>query len=144
MLIKPDFFDSFRCIASACRHTCCAGWEIDVDADTADFYASLSGEDGEFVRAWLDFGENGMLLCREGERCRFLRDDNLCALILRLGEDALCDICREHPRFYAGDGGVTLAGQGLVGEEAARRWREHMPQLVIEADGEEPEEWAAA
>ena len=144
MLIKPDFFDSFRCIASACRHTCCAGWEIEVDADTADYYASLSGEDGEFVRAWLDFGENGMLLCREGERCRFLRDDNLCALILRLGEDALCDICREHPRFYAGDGGVTLAGQGLVCEEAARLWLEHMPQLVIEADGEEPEEWAAA
>ena len=24
----------------------------------------------------------------------------LCRIILNLGEDALCDICREHPRFY--------------------------------------------
>jgi lysine-N-methylase len=116
--MKPDFFDDFRCIASACKHTCCAGWEIDVDADTADYYASLSGEDGTFVRARLDYGEDGMLLCREGERCRFLREDNLCELILRLGEDALCDICASHPRFHNEFEDHTEIGLGLCCEAA--------------------------
>ena len=143
MLIKPDFFDTFRCIASACEHTCCAGWEIDVDEDTAAFYETLSGEDGAFVRARLTACEDGYRLCEEGERCGFLREDGLCELILRLGDGALCEICREHPRFYTGDGGVTLAGQGLVCEEAARLWLAKMPEFVAEDDGEAVEEWAA-
>ena len=49
--IKPDFYDDFRCIASACRHSCCAGWEIDIDEDTADYYAELSGAIGGELRA---------------------------------------------------------------------------------------------
>lgn len=31
--------------------------------------------------------------------CHFLNKAGLCRLVLELGEDALCDICREHPRF---------------------------------------------
>ncbi len=116
--------DSFRCKASACEDTCCAGWEIDVDGDTADYYDSLDGDDGAFVRAKLYRGDDGYQLCHEGARCRFLREDNLCELILRLGEDALCDICREHPRFYSGVGDLTEAGLGLCCEEAARLWLE--------------------
>ena len=49
--IKPDFYDDFRCIASACRHSCCAGWEIDIDEDTADYYAELSDAIGGELRA---------------------------------------------------------------------------------------------
>lgn len=33
-LLKPDFYDGFACIASRCRDTCCAGWEIEVDEET--------------------------------------------------------------------------------------------------------------
>ena len=33
-LLKPDFYDDFVCIASRCRDTCCAGWEIEVDEET--------------------------------------------------------------------------------------------------------------
>ena len=29
--IKPDFYDSFKCIADKCTDSCCIGWEIDVD-----------------------------------------------------------------------------------------------------------------
>jgi len=142
MLVKPDFFDEFQCKASACMHTCCAGWEIDVDEDTADWYASLEGEDGEFVRGRLITGKEGCKLCLEGERCRFLREDGLCEMILRLGEGALCEICAEHPRFYSGEGGVTLAGHGLACEEAARLWLEKTPEFVFEEDGEEAEDFA--
>ena len=56
----------------------------------------------------------------ENERCPFLDDDNLCELILKLGDDALCEICREHPRFYEELGGRVEMGVGLCCEEACR------------------------
>ncbi|MBQ8552345.1 MAG: flagellin lysine-N-methylase [Clostridia bacterium] len=135
MIIKPKFFDSFRCIASDCPDTCCAGWEIDVDEDTAEYYSTLTGENGEYVRSKLRC-EDSVQLCREGERCPFLRGDNLCELILRLGEGALCDICREHPRFYSGSDGVTEVGVGLCCPEAARLWLTESCEFVYEDDGE--------
>lgn len=30
-LRKPDYYDRFRCIAGACKDSCCIGWEIDID-----------------------------------------------------------------------------------------------------------------
>lgn len=140
MLIKPIHFDRFKCIAHRCPDTCCAGWEIDVDADTADFYASLEGDSGKFVREKLIYTPEGSKLCLEGERCRFLRDDNLCELILRLGDGALCDICREHPRFYTECGNLTAAGMGICCPEAARLWLCESCELVFEDDGYAPSE----
>lgn len=137
MLVKPKHYDKFKCVASACTDTCCAGWEIDVDTDTADLYASLEGEVGGFVSEKLICTPDGQKLCLEGERCRFLREDNLCELILRLGEDALCDICREHPRFYTYFGGITEMGVGLCCPEGARLWLDEAFELTSEADGEQ-------
>ena len=34
LTVRPDFYDDFHCLASACRHSCCVGWEIDVDAES--------------------------------------------------------------------------------------------------------------
>ena len=45
--IKPNFYDAFHCTAAACSDTCCAGWEIDVDPDTVEYYENLEGELGE-------------------------------------------------------------------------------------------------
>lgn len=136
MIVKPRFYDSFKCIASDCPDTCCAGWEIEVDADSHEYYSSLSGNDRDFVYSKLLRGENGeALLCREGKRCAFLREDNLCELILRFGEGALCDICREHPRFYSGTENITEVGVGLCCFEAARLWLESPVGFVCEDDG---------
>ncbi len=139
MIIKTKFYDSFRCTASKCTDTCCAGWEIDVDSDTAEYYESIQGKDGAFVRERLIPCDEGVQLCREGERCRFLREDNLCELIIRLGEESLCDICREHPRFYSGVDGVTAVGVGLCCPEAAQLWLSEPCMLVCEDDGETPD-----
>ena len=49
----------------------------------------------------------------EDERCPFLQQDGLCELICAFGEDALCDICALHPRFYEVVGSYELAGLGL-------------------------------
>lgn len=137
MIVKPVFFDSFKCTASACTDTCCKGWEIDVDDATLAFYESLEGDDGDFVRERLIRGE-GVKLCLEGERCRFLREDNLCEMIIRLGEESLCDICREHPRFYSESDNICEVGLGLCCSEAARLWLESPPKFVCEEDGYAP------
>ena len=42
-LIYPATADAFRCIADACRHTCCKGWEIDIDPNTRAKYAAMTG-----------------------------------------------------------------------------------------------------
>lgn len=36
--VVPDYYADFACIAGACRHTCCVGWEIDIDPDSLRRY----------------------------------------------------------------------------------------------------------
>lgn len=136
MLIRPSFFDDFKCLAADCRHTCCAGWEICVDEDTAREYERILTAD-ELKR--LQDSPDGILLCREGEKCGFLRDDGLCELIISHGEDILCDICREHPRFYSysGNENICEAGVGAACEEAVALWLDNDIELLCEDDGYE-------
>mgnify|MGYP006874698003 CR=1 FL=1 len=34
MFVYPDYYKEFKCIAGECRHSCCIGWEIDIDEET--------------------------------------------------------------------------------------------------------------
>ena len=100
-MISPIFYSRFKCIANACKHSCCFGWEIDVDEDTVDYYRGIDGDLGKKLDENI-ICENDEYHFRltEEERCPFLRQDGLCEIILDLGEDGLCDICALHPRFY--------------------------------------------
>ena len=112
--LQPDFYERFRCRASACRHSCCRGWEIDIDENTLELYQSLSGEWREKMDAAIVCDDSGAhFRLTEDERCPFLQQDGLCELICAFGEDALCDICALHPRFYELVGSYELAGLGL-------------------------------
>ena len=112
--IVPAFYPAFRCKAGECRHSCCRGWEIDIDENTLSAYQCLPGAWGERLRAAIA-EEDGTAHFRltEEENCPFLRPDGLCDVILALGEDALCDICALHPRFYELIGPYELCGLGL-------------------------------
>ncbi|MBR3240140.1 MAG: flagellin lysine-N-methylase [Oscillospiraceae bacterium] len=115
----PDFYPAFRCRAAECRHSCCRGWEIDVDEASAEGYRELPGELGDALRAALFADQEGWhFLLTEEERCPFLQKDGLCRLILQLGEEALCDICALHPRFFQEIGEDELWGLGLSCEAA--------------------------
>ena len=119
-LIAPDYYTDFSCIAGACRHSCCIGWEIDVDEDALARYEALPAPFGDTVRNSIDFiGDSPHFRLGTGERCPFLRQDGLCEMILRLGEDALCQICTDHPRFRSYFGDHTEIGLGLCCEAAA-------------------------
>ena len=53
-LYAPAYYKEFSCIADRCRHSCCIGWEIDVDADTLAFYEDLEGDYADKIRASID------------------------------------------------------------------------------------------
>ena len=118
LMIKTTFYDSFACIAGDCRHTCCKGWEIDIDPDTAEYYEDLSGDMGDEIRNSIFYDEEGCHFSLKDEACPFLAADGLCRVIRELGEESLCDICALHPRFFLEVGEEELAGQGLACEVA--------------------------
>ena len=116
----PEGYDAFRCRAGACRHTCCAGWEICIDAESLARYLRVEGAFGEQLRAAIDrSGDEAQFRLTEGERCAMLRPDGLCELYCRLGEDSLCQVCADHPRFRSFFAGRTDVGLGLCCEAAA-------------------------
>lgn len=110
----PAYYEKFSCIAGACEDTCCAGWEIDIDEKSYEYYNNLPGEFGEKVRSHMkqyeqreeDVYESHGFILKEKKRCPFLREDGLCEMILTLGEEAICDVCTYTPRNFLEYGGV--------------------------------------
>ena len=41
ILRVPEYYEKFSCIASRCKDSCCAGWEIDIDEDSYAYYNSV-------------------------------------------------------------------------------------------------------
>lgn len=117
--IFPNYYGKFKCIADKCKHSCCIGWEIDIDTDTFEFYNSLESELGERIRKNIE-GDVPHFVLGEGERCPFLNKTGLCDIISELGEGGVCDICHIHPRFCNFYDDFTEVGLGLCCEEAAR------------------------
>ena len=133
--VVPDYYKEFHCIAGACRHSCCVGWEIDIDLETAERYRNLTGELGERLRAHIAWQDPPHFILGEGERCPFLNGDNLCDLILTLGEEQLCGICSDHPRFRNELPGRVETGIGLCCEEAARLILSRREPMRLEVSG---------
>ena len=59
----PRYYNRFKCRADKCAHTCCAGWEIDVDGVTLSKYNSVGGEMGERIKKKPNGGGRGALFC---------------------------------------------------------------------------------
>ena len=140
-VFAPNYYIKFRCIAAACRHSCCVGWEIDVDADALARYDTVQGRMGERLRACIDReADPPCFILSEGERCPFLNESGLCDLICELGEDSLCHICADHPRFRNVLPDRVELGLGLCCEAAAKLILEQTePFAVVEL----PPDWAA-
>ncbi len=117
--VVPSYYKQFSCIADRCKYNCCIGWEIDIDSDTCKKYFELKGSFGDRLRNNIDVEGEPHFVLGETERCPFLNDNNLCDIIINIGEDSLCDICREHPRFSNYFSSRTEIGLGLCCEAAA-------------------------
>ena len=136
----PAYYSAFRCIAGACGHTCCEGWEIDIDPDSMERYRTMDGALGDKLRRWIDPDPAPHFILSGQERCPFLTDQNLCKIILSAGPDALCQICSDHPRFRNYWSDRIEIGLGMACEEAARLILTDPRPLRLVQIGEEPGE----
>lgn len=112
-IVVPDYYEKFKCIDKRCKHNCCIGWEIDIDNDTYDFYIKEKITDKIIVE-----NEIPHFILDENERCPYLNCDNLCDIILKYGEEKICNICKDHPRFRNYFSERVEMGIGLCCEEA--------------------------
>ena len=118
-LYAPAYYKRFRCIADRCEHSCCIGWEIDVDTETLKKYKALKSDYSAAILDSIEMEDTPHFRLGECDRCPHLDEHGLCKIILNEGEGYLCDICREHPRFYNFTD-VAEVGLGLSCPEAAR------------------------
>lgn len=125
-LYAPSYYNEFECIKGECKHSCCIGWEIDVDRASLEKYNNLTDTFGKTIRDSVADGENPHFML-SGNRCPHLDKDGLCRIISTLGEDYLCDICRLHPRFFNVTKRGVEVGLGASCEEAAR--------IILSSDG---------
>ncbi|MBQ8528236.1 MAG: flagellin lysine-N-methylase [Clostridia bacterium] len=143
-LVAPSYYERFRCKGKECKNNCCIGWEIDIDKRTLERYGTLRGEIGEKIsKSIVKSGDVSHFCLLHNEKCPHLNSDNLCNIILELGEEYLSDICREHPRYYITLGDTVFGGVGLSCEAAAELILSEKTQhgyAEYRAEGFEPEE----
>ena len=142
LITKPSYFDSFRCIASACPDSCCKEWGVLVDEASAAMYRSLPGQLGEDLRKVLHDEDGCTVMTIIDGRCPMWRRDGLCRIQAELGEGALCHTCRDFPRLRHDYGDFLELTLELSCPEAARiiLSAASSSPVTLEAEGgEEPE-----
>lgn len=133
-VFKPQYFDTFRCLAAACPDSCCQEWDVLVDADSAARYRSAPGPLGDALRAVLSEDEDGGILMLQSDgRCPMWRADGLCRIQAAWGEDALCKTCRDFPRLRHDYGDFVELGLELSCPEAARLILTSAPAPMLRA-----------
>jgi lysine-N-methylase len=117
----PDYYEKFHCIGGSCPDTCCAGWEVDVDEESLNYYKSLEGPFGDRLRSHLkeENDEVYFPLTKEN-RCPFLNKSNLCDIYIELGEESLCQVCTEYPRYFMDVGNYEQIDMSLSCMELGR------------------------
>lgn len=111
----PAYYKNFECIADKCENNCCIGWEIDIDEDSLLLYSKHSD-----IMRNIQNDDNPHFILKEKERCPYLNDKNLCDLIIKYGKGYLCQICRDHPRFFNYFDSRCEIGIGLTCPSAAK------------------------
>lgn len=140
--IKPDYFDEFKCIADKCPDTCCAGWQIVIDEASLKRYEAEASSFGVCLRNAIDWQE-GVFYHKDNKRCAFLNEQNLCDLYTALGQESLCDTCRDYPRHTEEFDGLRELSLSLSCPVAAKQilLKKEFP-VFLEYETDELEELA--
>lgn len=104
-VIKPVYYENFKCIGDKCTNTCCTGWNIWIDKDSFEKYQN---EDDEFSKVLKknikkkieneDDNDYGEFILDYDNRCPMLNTNNLCEIYINKGEESLCRTCTIFPR----------------------------------------------
>ena len=132
-IVTPDYYSEFHCVGGECPDNCCIGWEIDIDDTTFEKYTSFTGKLGDKLRNNIVISDDGSRCFKltDNERCPFLNENNLCEIIIESGENSLCDICNDHPRFHNCFGDLRETGVGLSCIKAAETILNKQERMVL-------------
>lgn len=127
-VIMPSYMQDFRCIASECEETCCAGWYIAIDEATYKKYKKVKVpamkkrlEKELVVKKGQVGGACAAKIKLKNNRCAFLAQDNLCDIYTQLGESYLSETCQMYPRNTNQIGDRIELSLALSCPEAARQ-----------------------
>lgn len=107
MVLKPIYFDEFKCVGSKCEDTCCAGWRIDIDKKTYKNYMKCRNIEmrkklkknisrNRKISNDIDYARFNLV----NGVCPFLNKDNLCDIYINIGQENMCYTCTVYPRLY--------------------------------------------
>jgi len=107
-------------VYNCCRHN----WQIRVDKETYNKYASLADDTGkEFLDSIKILSEEpfiAVIIANKEGHCNFLDDKGFCKIQLKLGHNYLCRTCMFHPRSINYADGEFERYLELSCEEAVR------------------------
>lgn len=126
-VLKPFYYDDFKCIGSKCIDNCCSNnWNIDIDEKTYKKYKKLKGEWGKKINNNISRKRSGANYLQYGKinlknnKCSLLSEDGLCTIHGSLGEDYLCNTCRVYPREIKKYGEIYERNLSISCPEVAR------------------------
>lgn len=97
VVLKPVYYDDFKCIADQCTYSCCQDWNIEIEEAVYAKYQMLPAISPDcFYRQ----GSSVYIQNRQDGRCPFLNENGLCSLILQYDETILSRTCTLFPRTY--------------------------------------------
>ncbi len=128
-----NYYKEFKCVSTECKHNCCIGWKINIDKKSLKAYRKIKGDFSSRIVDGVNIAEGNFVL-KEGDRCAFLNKNNLCDIISNFGEEKLCQVCKDHPRFRNFYHGFSETGLGLSCEEACRIILGYKDKIEIEGE----------
>ena len=154
IVTAPDWMADFHCAEGDCPHTCCQGWNIEVDGAHGKRFAEM--EDTKMKQLLLKgkvrrtgntkADEIYRLQLRKFplERCPLMTAGGKCSMQLSFGADILCDTCYFFPRLFKQIDGAAQMTASLACPEAARRAlfrNEPVRFLPVRAEIDPAAEW---
>lgn len=125
-VLKPFYYDDFKCTANECIDNCCSNWKIEIDEKTYKKYKKLKGEWGKKINSnisrkrrnanYLQYGKINL----KNNKCSLLSENGLCTIHGSLGEDYLCNTCRVYPRSIKKYGEIYERNLSISCPEVAR------------------------
>lgn len=136
-VLKPSYYDEFKCVGSKCENTCCKGWNITIDELSYKRYKSVGGKYGERLKNSIILNNRknksttwyAEFKLNEDGRCMLLTEDGLCSVYSELGEENMCLTCKIYPRLIKKYNDFCEKNLIMSCPEAARFLCEHTEPL---------------
>ena len=143
-VLKPFYYDNFKCIAGDCIDNCChAEWEISIDKRTYKKYRKLKGQWGNKINSNITRVRSNRGKLRYGKiklknnGCSLLSEEGLCTIHAQLGEKYLCNTCKIYPRDINKYGEIYERNLYMSCPEVAQYFVKYKGNFYFDMDEEE-------